>query len=123
MELRPHSLIQNVALRWNEIGDFLDALPNTNIILAAYITAQARLKLYTLLEPLQEIVLYFNTDSVIYVHEAAKWNPPLGDFIGQLKDETDGVHITSFVSGGGQNYAYTLGQHPGVQDKGFYPED
>ena len=52
----------------------------TNIFIAIYTTAHARLKLYSALETLQERVLYYDTDSVIY-----KWRPgqveiPLGVF-------------------------------------------
>ena len=97
-----------VVIRWRTKGEFLDSPPNTNVVLAAYTTAQARLKLYTLLEGLQERVLYFDTDSVVYVHDEAQWNPELGYYLRELKDETKGVHITHFVSGGAKNYAYQL---------------
>lgn len=99
---------EHLALRWNCKAEFVEALPNTNVILAAYTTAQARLKLYTLLEKLQDRVLYFDTDSVVYIHSENEWNPPLGDYLGELKDETKGVPITSFISGGPKNYAYQL---------------
>ena len=58
---------EHVAIRWRAKGEFVEALPNTNVILAVYTTAQARLKLYTLMEQLQERILYFDTDSVLYV--------------------------------------------------------
>ena len=45
---------------------------------------------------------------MVYVHDEEKWNPPLGDYLGELKDETKGVPITKFVSGGPKNYAYEL---------------
>ena len=99
---------EHVALRWCTKGDFLEALPNTNVVLAAYTTAQARLRLYSLLERLDERALYFDTDSVIYIHDPSKWNPPLGDYLGELKDETKGVPITSYVSAGAKNYGYQL---------------
>ena len=95
-----------VMLRWREKDEFIESLPNTNVILAA--TAHARLKLYELLEKLGERVLYFDTDSVVYVHTSSIWNPPLGDYLGELKDETNGVPITCFVSGGAKNYAYKM---------------
>lgn len=41
--------------------DFVDVLPNTSVVIAAYTTAQARLKLYTYLEKLQERALYMDT--------------------------------------------------------------
>ena len=99
---------EHVAIRWRAKGEFLESLPNTNVILAAYTTAQARLKLYTLLEGLQERVCYFDTDSVVYVHDDTKWNPPIGDHLGELKDETNGVPLTTWVSAGCKNYAYEL---------------
>lgn len=46
--------------------EYVDVLPNTNVVLAAYITAYAHLKLYTYLEQLQERVLYM--DSKLFYH-------------------------------------------------------
>jgi hypothetical protein len=99
---------EHIALRWNQKSEFVESLPNTNVVLAAFTTAHARLKLYRLLEQLQNRVLYFDTDSVIYIHNESLWNPPLGDYLGELKDETNGIPIKTFVSGGAKNYAYTL---------------
>ena len=45
---------------------FTHSSKNANIFIAAFTTAWARLKLYTLLEQLGERALYFDTDSVIY---------------------------------------------------------
>ena len=42
----------------------------TNVFIAILTTAHARLKLFEALETLQERVLYYGTDSVIY-----KWRP------------------------------------------------
>ena len=97
-----------VALRWITKNEFVEPLPNTNIVLAAYTTAHARLKLYSLLEQLQERVLYFDTDSVVYIHRHNSCNPSLGDYLGELKDETNGVPITSFLGAGPKNYSYRL---------------
>ena len=47
-----------------------------------------------------------DTDSVVYVHEPGKPEPPLGDYLGDLTDELNGDYITTFVSGGPKNYAY-----------------
>ena len=82
---------ETIALRWTTKDDFVEALPNTNIVLAAYTTAHARLKLYTLLEQLQDRVLYMDTDSVVYIHKQDEYNPPIGDYLGELKDETRGI--------------------------------
>ena len=99
---------EHVALKWTLKEDFDEGLSNVNVVLAAYTTCHARLKLYELLEGLKERVLYFDTDSVVYVSREGLWDPPLGDYLGELKDETKGVPIVRFVSGGPKNYAYEL---------------
>ena len=60
-----------------------------------------------MLEQLNRNVLYYDTDSVIYVSPPGQYDPPLGDYLGELTDELDsGEHIVEFVSGGPKNYAY-----------------
>ena len=78
----------------------------TNIFVAAFTTCHARLKLYESLDTLQQQVLYYDTDSVIY-----RWRPnqpsiTTGYFLGEMTDELDGDVITEFVSGGAKNYGY-----------------
>lgn len=50
-------------------------------------------------------MLYYDTDS-IFVSRDGEYSPPLGDFLGELTDETDGDDINVCVSGGHKNYAY-----------------
>ena len=79
----------------------------TNIYLATFTTCWARLKLYSVLEKLNRNVLYYDTDSVIYVSSPGKYDPPIGDYLGELTNELKkGEHIVEFVSGGPKNYAY-----------------
>ena len=79
----------------------------TNVVIAAFTTAQARLKLYSVLERIQQRVLYFDTDSIIFTSKPGEWVPPLGDYLGELTNELDDDdYITTFVSGGPKNYAY-----------------
>ena len=85
---------------------FVEENDKVNIVIAAFTTAYARLKLYDLLDLLQERVLYYDTDSVVYVHEPGKPDPPLGDYLGELTDELKGGYITTFLSGGPKNYGY-----------------
>ena len=88
--------------------------------MAVYTTAHARLTLYSALETLQQRVRYYDTDSVIY-----KWRPgqveiPLGVFLGDFTDETDGDPIIEFASGGAKNYGYeTGGGKLNVKSEGF----
>ena len=98
-----------VEVQWQHTEDFVEPSGRTNVILAAYTTCQARLKLYELLEKLDRRVLYFDTDSVVYVSRQNEWEPDIGDYLGQLTNELEADnHIVSFVSGGPKNYGYKL---------------
>jgi hypothetical protein len=77
------------------------------------VTTQARLKLYDYLNRLGQSVLYYHTDSVVYVQKTAE--PPtiaIGDYLGDLTDELQeygsGSYIDEFVSGGPKNYAFSV---------------
>ena len=95
-----------VEIQYVEKEGFIEENDKVNIVIAAFTTAYARLKLYDLLDLLQERVLYYDTDSVVYVHEPGKPDPPLGDYLGDLTDELKGGYITTFISGGPKNYGY-----------------
>jgi DNA polymerase elongation subunit (family B) len=79
----------------------------SNVYIAAYVTAYARLKLYEALEILQEKVLYFDTDSVVYCSPTGDHLVPIstsGD-LGTWTDESPGDFFTEFVSSGPKTYA------------------
>ena len=86
---------------------------NTNMAVACFTTSRARMRLYEeALKPLNRQVLYFDTDSVVYVVD--KNNPEHiklknGDLLGEWTDELEGDKmIGKFVSGGPKNYSYEL---------------
>lgn len=56
---------ESVQLDWVYDG-FTEASPRTNVVIAAYTTAQARLKLYSYLKQLGHSVLCCDTDSVVF---------------------------------------------------------
>ena len=96
-------------IQWISDDGFTDESFRTNVTLAAYTTAHARLKLYSLLEILGERCLYCDTDSVFYVLGENDTPLPLGDFLGELTDEIESDnHICEFISGGPKNYSYKL---------------
>ena len=97
---------ETVEIHYLEKEGFVEENKKVNIVIAAFTTAYARLKLYDLLDLLQERVLYYDTDSVVYVHEPGKPDPQLGDYLGELTDELNGGYITTFLSGGPKNYGY-----------------
>ncbi|XP_078355818.1 uncharacterized protein LOC144640593 [Oculina patagonica] len=81
--------------------------PNLNIFVACFTTCWARLRLYEALDLLQDRVLYFDTDSVVFRSLPGQPIPPLDDYLGDFKDElSEGDFIVEFASGGPKNYGY-----------------
>ena len=104
-----------VELSWRYKKDFIDSSNRTNVIVAAYTSAQARIKLYSYLDSLQERVLYCDTDSIVFTRKQGNYIPPLGDFLGDLTNEVPHGEITQFVTAGPKNYAYTVATEDGKQ--------
>ncbi|GBL98846.1 hypothetical protein AVEN_57575-1 [Araneus ventricosus] len=86
------------AIVWENKKQFIPQDTTTNVFLAAFTTAWARLKLYSEMEKLGDAVLYHDADSIIYASNG-KNDPPLGNFLGEFTDELDGETITTFISG------------------------
>ena len=99
-------------VQWRKINEFVESPINTNVSIASFTTAYARLKLYEILDLLGHQVLYYDTDSIIYIQLPGESEPPLGDYLGQLTDELSppNNYITTFVSGGPKNYSYKLNE-------------
>jgi len=84
---------------------------NTNVVLASFVTAQGRLKLYSELEKLDKRVLYMDTDSIIFTSKLSEYEPELGNNLGEWTNEIDakdGGFIKGFFSAGPKNYGYDL---------------
>lgn len=95
---------------FTEVKDNVVPSVKTNVFVATFTTAWARLKLYEALDTLKEQVLYYDTDSVIYRWKPGQPSIPTGEFLGQMKDELEGDIITEFISGGAKNYGYRTRQ-------------
>ena len=95
--------------------------PNLNIFVASFTTCWARLKLYEALELLGDRVLYYDTDSVIYLEEPGQPRPDLGNYLGDFTSELDDDdYIVEFVSGGPKNYGYKTNKgHAKCKVRGF----
>lgn len=96
---------ESVKLDWVYNDDFIETSGKTNVIIAAYIRAQARLKLFIYLQPLGRMVLYCDTDSVVFTTCPGRWEPPLSDYLGDLTDEVPNNTILNCVTGGPKKYA------------------
>lgn len=82
----------------------------TNVVLASFVTSYARIHLYNELFKLDKRVLYFDTDSIIFIsNKNDKYIPKLGNYLGDWTSEIsaeEGYYIDEFVSAGPKNYAY-----------------
>lgn len=96
------------------------SLTSTNLGLAAFVTAHARMRLYRELELLDRRVCYFDTDSIIYERDPEGYNTPEGDYLGEWESETGSKAISSFVSIGPKSYSYKVeGEAKDTKFKGF----
>jgi hypothetical protein len=88
----------------------------TSIAIAAFTTTYARLKLYEVLDEIENTrkgrVLYYDTDSVIFTHIDGESKPKTGDFLGDLCDEIAKDHpngkCTKFISCGPKVYGLEI---------------
>ena len=96
IDVRQVSIIndQMVEVQYQYEKEDIPVSPNLNIFVACFTTCHARLKLYAALEQLQERVLYYDTDSVIFLQDEGQPNPDLGNYLGDFTSELskDGVH-------------------------------
>ena len=94
-------------VNWEDTESNVEAHACSNVFVAAFVTAQARLKLYENLEKLNERVLYFDTDSIIYHHKPYLWNPTIvNNRLGEWTVEVPNARIVKFVGMGPKNYGY-----------------
>jgi len=91
-----------------QLSEYLCVEPKTtNVYVAAFTTCWARLKLWNELFKLGERVLYYDTDSIIYVKKEGQNSLKLGPYLGDLTNELEGNRfIAEFVSTGPKSYAY-----------------
>ncbi|XP_055374404.1 uncharacterized protein LOC129607410 [Condylostylus longicornis] len=102
---------ENIIVNWQYKEEVMDSLPTVNVCIAAYTTTQARLKLYSYLEKLQERVLYYDTDSVVYISRKGDYEPSVGNFIGDMTDELECYE--SVLNPKADNEIYILSQNIG----------
>ena len=102
-------------MNWEDTDSLVEPHTCSNVVVGSFVTAQARLKLYGILEKLNERVLYFDTDSIIYVHKPDLWNPTIGDKLGEWTDEVPEARIVKFVGMGPKNYGYEYVEKDGTR--------
>lgn len=86
---------ETMLVSWNYKDDCDSRQGNTNIGIAAMVTAYARDFLYDMIDKLEQAqpgcVLYCDTDSIIYEKwPKMQYTPPIGNFLGDMTDEITG---------------------------------
>ena len=100
---------QCVMVTFSNEDDYNEGNNMSNLAIAAITTSYARLRLLTMLRQLGDRVLYFHTDSVIYVSKPGDYEPTLGNVLGDWDNQLEEgkSHIVSFRSLGPKTYTYT----------------
>ena len=109
LDVRHVSVINDhlVEVHYQYQDEDIPVSPNLNIFVAAFTTCWARLRLYAALEPLGQRVLYYDTDSIIFLQDEDQANPVLGNYLGEFTSElASDDYIVEFVSAGPKNYGY-----------------
>ena len=70
---------------WVYKTHFIEEARSTNIFIAAFTACHGRMKLYDELDKIG--VLYYDTDSIIYIDKPSLYNPKLGNNLGNLTSE------------------------------------
>jgi hypothetical protein len=79
---------------------------STNIYIALFTTANARLRLYKKLDKLNEAVIYCDTDSIVYFDDGEN-TVKTGDMLGEWTDELEkDDYIKLWASTGPKSYYY-----------------
>jgi hypothetical protein len=67
------------------------------------------MRLYEEMFKIDDRVLYFDTDSIIFISKENHYEPELADYLGKFTNEIKGDnYIEEFVSAGPKNYGYKL---------------
>ncbi|KAJ8679004.1 hypothetical protein QAD02_014791 [Eretmocerus hayati] len=101
---------ETLYVNWRFREENVVSARNTNVVIAAYTTAQARLVLYSYLEKLGNSIIYTDTDSTLFRHRKGQYQPTLGSLLGDMTDELvgygEGSYIDTFISIAPKSYAY-----------------
>jgi hypothetical protein len=97
-----------VAMSWNNNVELSDSSVGTNVVLAAYTAAQARLKMYSYLERLGRRILYIDHDFIVFSSKQGDWKPELSDLSGGFSNVAEDNIVQAFISAGPQTFAYSL---------------
>ena len=114
----------NVARTTHRKGSCLTPLPNSNVIIASFVTAYARLELFKYIHKLGENVLYYDTDLVIFIEDTENGKClQIGEYLGDMTDElceknTSEKWIEQFCTSGPKAYSYCTNEYTRYLENG-----
>ena len=74
-------------MEYKQSEEFEEPSNKTNVIILAFCSAYAHIKLLQMMNKLCNCVMYHDTDSIIYTYKLQEWIPPIGEYLGDLTDE------------------------------------
>ena len=99
-------------------GEYEDLNVNTNTFVAAFTTCWARLHLYEALKRLGKRVLYFDTDSVLYVSRPGEREEMTATHLGEFTNElNDGPKNYWYLCNDDKTECKVKGHSPNVEGK------
>ncbi|KAF4524515.1 hypothetical protein B566_EDAN011526 [Ephemera danica] len=106
---------ESIIANYEIATEMLTPDPTTNVAIAAFITAGARLELYKCLEKLQRRCFYCDTDSAIMTSLPGDEMLPTGNCLGELTNELDqygpGCKIKEWIGAGAKHYGFKVYDH------------
>ena len=83
-----HVLNNDMIMKEYKQSEEFEELSNkTNVIILAFCSAYACIKLWKMMNRSSNCVLYHDTDSIIYTYKSQEWIPLTGEYLGDLTDE------------------------------------
>ncbi|KAK6167068.1 hypothetical protein SNE40_021175 [Patella caerulea] len=78
-----------VLVQFTVRSDLITSAPHVNVPIGAFTAAYGRMKLYDYLDKLNDRVLYFDTDSIIFTETDDDVPVSLGNYLGDFTDEIE----------------------------------
>ena len=100
---------QTVYASYETKDQFVRNSYNTNIYVACFTTAWARLRLYDMIDRLGQNVCYMDTDSIVYIEDETNkyiFEQYIGDSLGEWTDELNGKYIEFWACAQSKDYGY-----------------
>ena len=74
-------------MEYKQSEEFEELSNKTNVIISAFCSGYAHIKLWKMMNRLGNHVLYHHMDSIIYTYKSPEWIPPTGEYLGDLTDK------------------------------------